>query len=82
MASTGWFSGLANVLSATEITPAARHAAATARTSRQRRVGLIGDSNHTIFVAGPMSASGVRNSSRVAKRVRMPNFAASPCSTW
>ena len=40
----------------TEITPAARQAAATRAMSRQRSVGLIGDSNQTMRVSGPMSA--------------------------
>src|SRR5688572_4977095 len=52
---TGWLIGLAKVLSIADITPALRHAAATARTSTHRSVGLIGDSNHTIFVFGPIT---------------------------
>ena len=81
MASTGWFAGLAKVLSITDSTPAARQAAAIAATSRQRSVGLIGDSNQTMRVFGPMISAGARNWSRVAKRVVMPNFAARPVST-
>src|SRR6478735_7624381 len=52
---TGWFTGLANVLSIPHNTPAFLHAAVIVRTSRQRSVGLIGDSNHTIFVFGPIT---------------------------
>src|SRR5687768_16855131 len=51
---TGWLMELAKVLSTAEITPAFLHAAATLPTSMHRSVGLIGDSNHTIFVLGPI----------------------------
>ncbi len=54
-----WLTGLANVLSTIASTPRARHAAATAAISTHRSVGLIGDSNQTIFVAGDNSPSGL-----------------------
>ena len=66
--------GLAKVLSITDSTPAFRQAAATARMSTQRSVGLIGDSNHTIFVCGPITAAGFASSSSDTNRRVMPNF--------
>ena len=50
------------------------HAAATARTSTQRSVGLIGDSNQTIFVFGPITDAGFASSSSDTKRRAMPSF--------
>ncbi len=82
IASTGWLMADAKVLSITESTPASRQAVATAPTSMTRSVGLIGDSNHTIFVFGPTSDAGVRNSSSVAKRVVTPKREARLVSTW
>ena len=57
-ASGCWLIGLAKVLSMTDSTPRARQAAAIRRTSTQRSVGLIGDSNQTIRVRSPMTRSG------------------------
>jgi hypothetical protein len=42
--------------------------------STHRSVGLIGDSNHTSFVAGENSDSGVESSWSETNRVRIPNF--------
>ena len=72
--STGWLIGLAKVLSIAEMTPAFLQAAATARTSTQRSVGLIGDSNHTILVLGPITEAGFARSSSETKRCVMPTF--------
>ena len=38
------------------------------RESTQRSVGLIGDSNHTMLVSGPITAAGVRSASSDTKR--------------
>ena len=70
--STGWLIGDAKVLSATDVTPAALHAAATARTSTQRSVGLMGDSNHTSLVRGPMTLAGSASASSETNRPAMP----------
>ena len=70
------------MLSATDSTPAAVQAAATWRTSMTRSVGLIGDSNQTIRVFGPISLSGARNSSSDAQRVVTPKRAAKPLRMW
>jgi hypothetical protein len=72
MASGCWLTGLAKVLSMPESTPAARHAAAIDRMSTQRSVGLIGDSNHTIFVWGPITVAGDANCSSETNRRAMP----------
>ena len=72
--STGWLIGLAKVLSIADSTPAFLHAAATARTSTQRSVGLIGDSNQTIFVFGPITDPTLASSSIETKRCAMPSF--------
>ncbi len=73
--STGWLIGLAKVLSIAEITPAFLHAAATARTSTQRSVGLIGDSNQTIFVFGPITEAGFERIKKLEEELGMPLFA-------
>ncbi len=53
-------------------TPAALHPATTVRMSTQRNVGLIGDSNHTSFVFGPITRPRSLNSSIETKRPLMP----------
>ena len=58
-ASGCWLMGLANVLSMTDSTPRARHAAAIFAMSTQRSVGLIGDSNQTRRVAADQHALGL-----------------------
>jgi hypothetical protein len=73
IASTGWLMGQAKVLSTIEVTPAALQAAATARTSTQRSVGLIGDSNHTSLVRGPRMLAGSASASSDTNRPLMPN---------
>ncbi len=66
-----WLIGLANVLSNTDTTPRSRHADAIRRMSRQRSVGLVGDSNQSTFVSGPMYAA--RSSLAGTRRTRTPN---------
>ncbi len=72
--STGWLSGPANVLSITDNTPAFLHPAAIPRTSTQRSVGLIGDSNQTSFVFGPITRPMSARSSSDTNRRATPNF--------
>jgi len=67
-----WLTGDAKVLSRIDTQPASRHVRATAATSTQRSVGLMGDSNHTTFVRGPTRvAASVRSSGRT-NRASMP----------
>ncbi|MNC89087.1 hypothetical protein D3C83_49850 [compost metagenome] len=73
---------LAKVLSIADNTPASRHAAATARTSTQRSVGLIGDSNHTILVCGPITDAALVSSSIEMKRRVMPSLGSRSSMMW
>ena len=79
-ANASWFSGDANVLSSTDSTPRARHAAATVRMSTQRNVGLVGDSNHTTRVRSLKTGPSDASSSSDTKRVVMPNRDSRSCS--
>ena len=55
-ASARWLHGVANVLSMHTMAPFAWHAAEMARTSTQRRYGLVGDSEKN-SVTGPFTGS-------------------------